>query len=63
MEEKWTPANIPDLMGKVIIITGANNGIGFETAKTVAEKGAVVVMACRNMKKATTAADRIRRDV
>ncbi len=48
---KWTTANIPDLTGKVIVITGANSGLGFESSKTFVEKGAVVVMTARNLTK------------
>lgn len=36
---------------KVVIVTGANTGIGFETAHQLAKRGAHVYMACRNMKK------------
>lgn len=60
MTEKWTTDNIPDLTGKVAIVTGANSGIGFETAKALAEKGAEVVLACRNFEKATIAVKEIR---
>jgi len=63
MSMKWTFESIPELNGKVAVVTGANSGIGFETAKALAEKGATVVMACRNLTKANTAADAIRRDV
>lgn len=55
MSENWTSANIPDLKGKVIIITGANSGIGYEAAKEFARKGAQVIMACRSMDKAQVA--------
>lgn len=48
---KWTAANIGNLAGKVIIVTGANSGIGWEASKVFAEKGAHVVMACRNIMK------------
>ncbi len=51
----WTTQNIPDLTGKTAIVTGANSGIGLETARVLADKGATVIMACRNIEKATTA--------
>lgn len=58
--ETWTTDDIPDQSGKVAIVTGANSGIGYETALVLAEKGAAVVMACRNLQKAEPAADEIR---
>ena len=45
------------------IVTGSNSGIGYETARALAHKRANVVMACRNLDKAQTAADQIRQDV
>lgn len=47
------------MKGKTCIITGANTGIGFETAKALAMKGANVVLICRNKAKGTAAAERI----
>lgn len=44
---------------KVIIVTGANAGIGFHTAKDLALRGAKVILACRNAKRGTTARDEI----
>ncbi len=55
MTEKWTTDNIPDLTGKVIIVTGANSGLGFESSRAFAEKNATVVMAVRNMDKGEAA--------
>ncbi|NCC34238.1 MAG: SDR family NAD(P)-dependent oxidoreductase, partial [Chloroflexia bacterium] len=45
MSQKWTQLDIPDLTDKVVVITGANSGLGFESARTLASKGATIVMA------------------
>jgi NAD(P)-dependent dehydrogenase (short-subunit alcohol dehydrogenase family) len=54
-EYKWTTKDMPDQGGKVVLVTGANSGLGFETSKAMAAKGAEVVMACRNMLKGEAA--------
>uniref|UniRef100_A0A5F5Q126 WW domain-containing oxidoreductase n=1 Tax=Equus caballus TaxID=9796 RepID=A0A5F5Q126_HORSE len=48
-----------DFTGKVVVVTGANSGIGFETAKSFALHGAHVILACRNMTRANEAVSRI----
>ena len=53
--KNWTPDKLPDLGGKRYLITGANSGIGLEAAKILAEKGADIVIACRNPAKAEEA--------
>ncbi len=55
----WTLDDIPDLNGKIMIVTGANSGLGFETTRELSKKGATVIMACRNKKKAEDARKRI----
>ncbi len=61
MASKWTAADIPSLDGRIAIVTGANSGIGYETAAELAAHGATVVMACRNPEKAGRAADELRK--
>jgi len=56
----FTTAQIPDLTGRTAVVTGANGGLGLETAKALAAKGALVVMAARNQDKAAEAAATIR---
>ena len=63
MNEKWTADNIPDLSGKVIIITGANSGIGFEAAREFARKGAEVIFGSRNQTKAENALEKIQSEI
>jgi NAD(P)-dependent dehydrogenase (short-subunit alcohol dehydrogenase family) len=52
----WTAKDIPDQSGKVAIVTGANSGIGYDTARELAKKNATVIMACRNTEKGEAAA-------
>lgn len=63
MSQDWTINNIPDLSGKVILVTGANSGIGFEATKEFGRKGAHVIMACRNMSKAEAALAALQREL
>lgn len=55
----WSIADIPDQSGRVAVVTGANGGLGLETAEALAGKGAHVVMAVRNQDKAAAAQSRI----
>jgi len=59
-KHNWNAKLLGDQTGRVAIVTGSNSGIGFETARVLAEKGATVVMACRNLEKAGPKADEIR---
>lgn len=51
MAKKWTAADLPDLTGKTIVITGATAGLGLETAIELARVAARVVLAVRNEEK------------
>jgi NAD(P)-dependent dehydrogenase (short-subunit alcohol dehydrogenase family) len=57
----WTVANAPDQTGRVAVVTGANTGLGYETAAALASRGARVVLAVRNLDKGKAAADLILR--
>ena len=59
MAEKWTAENIPAQHGCVAVITGANSGLGFETAKVLAARGASVVLAVRDVEKGKRASEHI----
>ncbi|GAA0607774.1 SDR family NAD(P)-dependent oxidoreductase [Sporichthya brevicatena] len=50
---------MPDQTGRVAVVTGANTGLGFETARVLAQRGASVVLAVRSLDKGKQAADRI----
>jgi protochlorophyllide reductase len=51
----WTCADIPDQSGRTALITGANSGLGLETARALVQRGARVVVACRSQAKAEAA--------
>ncbi len=61
MSAKWTATDVPDQSGRVVIVTGANTGIGYEAAAVLAGKGAHVVVAVRNLVKGKEAVDAITR--
>jgi NAD(P)-dependent dehydrogenase (short-subunit alcohol dehydrogenase family) len=56
----WTADQLPDLTGKIYVITGGNSGIGFEAAKHLGKAGGDIVLACRSVAKAQAAARELR---
>ncbi|KAK6540382.1 hypothetical protein TWF694_009182 [Orbilia ellipsospora] len=56
----FDPASLPDLTGRVYIITGGNAGLGYETTKALAAKGATVYLGARSEPKATAAIEKLR---
>ena len=55
INKKWSTKDIPDLTNKTALITGANSGLGYCTAKALAEKGCRVILACRTLEKSNQA--------
>ncbi|MDT9722173.1 oxidoreductase [Paenibacillus sp. ClWae2A] len=63
MSKVWTKDIIPTVSDKVVIVTGSNSGLGYETALALAEKGAKVILAVRNLEKGEKAANKIKSSV
>jgi len=59
-KQKWDSGDIPDQKGRVVIVTGSSSGIGYETARVLANKNATVVIAVRNLQKGNAALDKIK---
>jgi NAD(P)-dependent dehydrogenase (short-subunit alcohol dehydrogenase family) len=60
MATRWTAGDVPDQSGRTAVVTGASGGLGLETARVLAARGATVVLACRDTAKAGWAAGQIR---
>ena len=59
MTARWTIDDVPGQQGRLAVVTGANTGLGFETARVLAARGASVVLAVRDADKGKAAAARI----
>lgn len=51
MEKHWSLDEVDSLLGKIVIVTGGNSGIGFEASKVLAKKGATLILACRSLER------------
>lgn len=60
---RWTPDPLPDQSGRLAVVTGANSGIGYVTARELARHGAHVVLACRSRERGSAALQRLRDEV
>ncbi|MFJ9347288.1 oxidoreductase [Streptomyces sp. NPDC101237] len=63
MRSGWSSGDVPDLAGRVAVVTGANSGLGYVTARELARKGARVVLACRSEARGQEAGDRMAAEV
>ncbi|TMW65989.1 hypothetical protein Poli38472_003754 [Pythium oligandrum] len=61
--DKWDATRIQSLKNKLAVITGANSGVGYETALELARKGADVVLACRSEAKGAEAVEKIQQEL
>ncbi len=63
MRERWTEEDIPNLRGKIIVVTGGNSGLGFEACMLFTKNGAKVIMASRSISRCYEAVDKIKQVV
>ncbi len=63
VSSRWTAADIPDQTGRTAVVTGANSGLGYETCRALARRGARVIMAVRDEDKGRAARDRLHAEV
>lgn len=60
---KWDVKQIPDLSGKITIVTGGNTGLGFQSSLELARNNATIIVACRSIKKGQIAVEKIQKEI
>lgn len=60
---RWQASDIPDQSGRLAVVTGANSGIGYPTARELARHGARVILACRSEARGQEAVERLTKEV
>ncbi|MBZ4019109.1 oxidoreductase [Streptomyces purpurogeneiscleroticus] len=63
MARRWNTSHIPDLTGKQAVVTGANSGLGYVTARELARRGARVILACRDKDRGAAAVAQLHAEV
>ena len=61
--KRWTASDIPDQTGRTAVVTGANSGLGYVTARELARRGAQVVLGCRDETRGKEAEARLRAEL
>jgi len=59
--KNWDTKNIPDLIGKTALITGSNSGLGYYTAKALAENNCHVILSCRTPEKSIATKNKLQK--
>ena len=59
MSKKWSLNDVPALTGRVVVVTGGNSGLGYESVKAFSKNGAKVIMTSRSMERGEAARDRM----
>ena len=60
-DKNWDTNRIPNLEGKTALITGSNSGLGYYTAKALAEKNCHVILSCRTQEKSNATKNKLKK--
>ena len=60
-KKNWDTKSIPDLKGKTALVTGSNSGLGYYTAKALAENNCHVILSCRTSEKSIATKNKLKK--